>query len=412
MSNFIAIAAVTTTLQSILFQEITADPDLTDTTISLLPLDKARGNNTNNQLNLFLYQVGRNSAWSNGAIPGQSKPGETVFPPLPLNLYYLMTAFGRDNDATLAFGHELLGKAMSILHDRPILNPADIRAATAGTFPRSDLDGQVEHIRVTFQPLSLDELSKLWTGFAMQLRLSAAYVASVALVESTQAARTPLPTLTRGRADSGTRSVPNLTPPFPAIESITLPNGQASALLNNVVVLNGHDLDGSNVSAFFNHPLWSAPVEIPIAAGPNATATAVQLTIPNDPVNWPAGIYTVWVMVQRSGDSYRRSTNTLSLSLAPAITIAPPAAPAGNIVYTVTASPQLRPDQRVSLLFGSQEVLADAFTAQTATVTFHVTGAVAGDYFVRLRVDGVDSLLVNNSVSPPLFDPSQKVTVT
>jgi hypothetical protein len=31
---------------------------------------------------------------------------------------------------------------------------------------------------------------------------------------------------------------------------------------------------------------------------------------------------------------------------------------------------------------------------------------------VRLRVDGVDSLLVDRSVSPPVFDTSQKVTVT
>jgi hypothetical protein len=31
---------------------------------------------------------------------------------------------------------------------------------------------------------------------------------------------------------------------------------------------------------------------------------------------------------------------------------------------------------------------------------------------VRLRVDGVDSLLVNRAVTPPVFDQTQKVTVT
>ena len=35
-----------------------------------------------------------------------------------------------------------------------------------------------------------------------------------------------------------------------------------------------------------------------------------------------------------------------------------------------------------------------------------------GSYFVRLRADGVDSLLVNKAVTPPVFDSIQKVTVT
>ena len=34
-----------------------------------------------------------------------------------------------------------------------------------------------------------------------------------------------------------------------------------------------------------------------------------------------------------------------------------------------------------------------------------------GVYFARLRVDGVDSLLVNFSVKPPVYDPAAKVTV-
>jgi hypothetical protein len=162
----------------------------------------------------------------------------------------------------------------------------------------------------------------------------------------------------------------------------------------------------------FNHQLWTAPVEIAVPAGPNATATAVQVAIPNDPVNWPAGIYTAQVLIQRSGDSFRRATNEMPFSLAPAITVTPASAPAGAITYTAACSPQVWPQQRASLLFGSQEILADDHPAKTGTLTFQVADATQGDYFVRLRVDGVDSLLVNNSVTPPVFDPSQKVTVT
>jgi hypothetical protein len=39
-------------------------------------------------------------------------------------------------------------------------------------------------------------------------------------------------------------------------------------------------------------------------------------------------------------------------------------------------------------------------------------GVTAGLYFVRLRVDGVDSILVNRALTPPEFDTTQEVTVT
>ena len=46
------------------------------------------------------------------------------------------------------------------------------------------------------------------------------------------------------------------------------------------------------------------------------------------------------------------------------------------------------------------------------TLTFSASGLTPGNYWVRLRVDGVDSLLVNRTTVPPTFDASQKVTVT
>src|ERR1700735_3986958 len=150
MSNWEAIAAVTATLQAILLNEVPAGAsDLSDLRVSILPLDKARASNTNNQVNLFLYMVMRNAAWSNSDMPGRVQPGEVAIPPLPLNLYYLMTAFGRDDDATQPFGHELLGKAMSVMYDHPVLSAADITGATQTILPGNDLAQQVERIRIT-----------------------------------------------------------------------------------------------------------------------------------------------------------------------------------------------------------------------------------------------------------------------
>jgi hypothetical protein len=410
MSNSVAIASVTATLQFILTKGVGADIDFVDLSVTTLPLDKARGTATNNQLNLFLYQILPNPAWRNLDLPRQVQPGETSIPPLPLNLYYLLTAFGRDNDTSLPFSHQVLGKAMGLLHDHCILSPSDIKSATSATFPREDLDRQIERVRITLQPLSLEEISKLWTGFATQYRLSAAYEASVALIESTRATRTPLPALTRGKEDSGIQSQANLTSPFPTLDAIGLPNAQPAARLGDLLTLQGVHLDGTNVSVQFTHALWGQPVEVLPEAG--ATASQIQVRIPTLPSFWPAGFYTIAVLVQRPGETYRRITNRQSFALAPSVAIAPPSAPAGDITYTVTASPDVRPEQRASLLLGDQEIVADDHPTQTSTLTFPALAVQAGDYFVRLRVDGVDSLLVNRAVSPPAFDPTQKVSVT
>src|SRR5439155_21462410 len=94
MSNEPAIAEVTATLRSLLvrgvgIQEVTARP-----------LDNARRSTTGHQLNLFLYQVLPDAALRNQDMPRQIKSGETGYPPLPLVLYYLLTAYSDDEDDT------------------------------------------------------------------------------------------------------------------------------------------------------------------------------------------------------------------------------------------------------------------------------------------------------------------------
>ena len=410
MSNPLAVAAATVTLQAILLNGVTADPDLTDTTVTVLPLDRARGSNTANQLNLFLYQILPDAAWRNMSIPTQVGPLESGTPPLPLTMHYLLTAFGRDDDATVPFGHHLLGQAMSVLYDHALLGPDEIRAATAVPLPTSNLDQQIERVRITLQPLSLEEISKLWTGFATQYRLSVGYEVSVALIDSTQSKRAPLPVLTRGPSDQGILSQSNLLNPFPALTQVQLPNNQPSALLGDTLVLTGNNLNGSSIGVQFNHPLFTAPVEVPPLAG--GTSTQVSVQIPNVPGNWPAGFYSIAVLVQRPGETYRRTTNLLSFALGPKMSIAPTTAAGPNITYTVTCVPDVLPLQEATLLISDQEVVAAAHPTQTNTLTFNALGLSAGAYFVRLRVDGVDSLLVKRNVTPPVFDTTQQVKVT
>src|SRR5271165_5972473 len=122
MSNRLAIAAVTACLRNLLANALARDDDLSDAVVTAQPLDKARDPAaTSNQLNLFLYMISPNAAWRNQDMPGRTRPGEVASPPLALNLFYLVSAYGRDNDVQLPFSQLLLGQAMSVLYDHPVL---------------------------------------------------------------------------------------------------------------------------------------------------------------------------------------------------------------------------------------------------------------------------------------------------
>ena len=407
MSNPLAIAAVTATLRHLLDQGINAH--IPGTTVSTKPLDKAFTGETK-CVNLFLYQASMNSALRNMDLPGQVNPGETGSPALALDLYYLLTAYGESEDEADPTTHKLLGYAMSILHDHTLLGRDEIHDALAD----NDLHEQVERVRITHQPMSLDEVSKLWTTFQTNYRLSTAYQAAVVLIDSAKANRMPLPVLRRGAEDQG---VNTLLGPFPSIEKIKLPSPFTSARLGDTLELHGRNLGGMTVRVQFAHPELVTPIELSPSA--DSTDTKLSVPLPNDSaaqINWAAGIYSVTVLLQKAVGETNRVSNTLPLRLAPRVTaINPnPATPdgSGNVSLQLTCSPQILPQQKATLLIGERDVVAEAHAMQTDIVSFVVNAAVAGQYVVRLRIDGVDSLPVVQTPSGLAFDASQKVTIT
>jgi hypothetical protein len=424
MSNALAIAAVTTTLRQLLQQRFNTDGS-SNVTVTTKPLDKARDNNANNgnQVNLFLYQTQINAAWRNMDIPTQVKPGETGQSPLALNLYYLLTAYAQNDDFPDPISHRLLGQAMSVFHDYPILSSEDIKTVLP------DYD-QVERVRITSQPLSLDELSKLWTTFQTQYRISVAYEVAVVLIESTRPAKVPVPVLARGVGDQGVASQASLIPPYPVLTAMNftaieearlkLPAYQASLLqkpaasLGDSLTLTGYNLDGA-VSVLFSHQ--QLDVSNPVAIAPSdRTPTELKLTLPDQPAQWPAGFYTATAVVNQMGEE--RTSNGLSLSLAPEIEAiafngrdqTDPNKP-NNVILRVICRPQVFVGQRVSLVLNTQnsalatiadrELPARNHSNQTNTLDFELGDIPGGTYQVRprLRVDGVDSLIVDYSVT-------------
>jgi hypothetical protein len=412
MSNVLAIAATTRTLRNLLLAQMPAlDAELSDLEVTLQPPDVARKGISKAQLNLFLYQVVANAAWRNLDLPGQVRAGETAPPPLALNLHYVITAWGRGENDNDAISHRVLAAAMSTLHDRGVLDGNDIRNALAD----NDLANQIERVRVTPLPQSVDELSRLWTAFQTNYRTSAAYEAAVVLIDSQAAARAPLPVLRRGPQDRGVIATASAAA---VLDALDCPRHQVAVRLGEDIVLHGRQLGTQDAVARFSSPRLDAPIDIAPLAG-EAGSLRVHLADSSEDTmaaaRWAPGIYTVALRVQPPGLPPLLS-NELPLALAPVIALGSLTAAAGDFVLNLTCAPRIRDGQRVFLLFGDRlltpaSLSNPADTQQPTALTFQLTSVAAGTYTVRLRVDGADSIPVDFSGSVPAFAVDQQVVV-
>ena len=421
MSDPHLIAATTASLRNLLLGQIPLiDTGLADLAVTTQPLDLARKGETKAQLNLFLYQTMVNAAWRNQDLPGRVRPGETGQPPLALNLHYLITAFGRGDSDNESVSHRVLGGAMSVLHDHPLLGEEEIKLALSGVDPGT----QFERLRITALPMSIEEISKLWTSSVAPYRISAAYEVSVLLIDSRRPTRAPLPVLTRGAADRGPLAVAGLAP---VLSELRLPRLQSAARLGEEFILAGDNLTVADSIVRVSSPLLTDDILIAPQAGDIAGELRVPLAdVGDDPLalsRWHPGYFGV-TLTQTRTDVPPISSNRLALALAPQIALSPLNSPAGAIVLTISCVPRLGDGQHVLLLFADRQIAPDAVVtpanpALPTTLTFTVPGVTGpgptgpAKYVVRLRVDGIDSIPVIMSGTPPIpgFDPAQTLSV-
>lgn len=427
MSNALALAAVTAVIKDLLDNAL-VDASLnaalgTNVNVTALAPDLIDTENaTAPQLNLYLYRVSPNSGWRNAALPSRSGDGTRLTdPPLALDLHYLLSAYGtQDFEAEI-----LLGYAMQQLHERPVLTRDAIRTTLAapspvdgsllpaafGALAASDLADQVELVKISPEPLGVEELSKLWSAFQANYRPSAAYLASVVLIESHRAKRAALPVLTIGVNDRGPTVVTGLVPPFPTLESVVPPDQKPSAYLGETVRLLGHHLTpdpATPVTAELSHPRLTLPLTILV---PPAGISEGEIVFAfNTPANATApGVYALTIALTQDGTP--RRTNALPLVLAPRIDAIAANTVGATTTFTVQTTPQVRPEQPASLVVGTREAPAQPHALLTGTLTFEMEDVAAGSHAVRLRVDGIESVLIDRTETPPVFLPSQQVTV-
>jgi hypothetical protein len=125
-----------------------------------------------------------------------------------------------------------------------------------------------------------------------------------------------------------------------------------------------------------------------------------------------------------TGEPNPRETNAAPLLLAPAPVIAaepPLGLPAISIIrggapqrviVTLRARPRVRLAQRATLMLDGVEASAKPRGVAADPLVFEFPDTLEpGPHWLRLRVDGTDSVLLNRSGPAPEFDVSQQVTV-
>lgn len=442
MSTPLAIGAVTAALRNLidsgfvdanLAGAVGASVAVSAIAPDLIDLDRP---NEPPRLNIFFVHATPNAGWRNQAMPWHDAQGRrSSNPPLALDLHYVITAYARGD----AVAEMLLGTAMHLLHERPRLTAAMLAALLdPGALPPTLLaladtriEDQAELLRITPVSQSLDEASKLWSALQSQYRPSAAYDVSVVLIEAERPTVNPLPVLSRGvmnlatGRDRGVVVQADMGPPLPTLFSATPLLTQQSVLrLGDTLRVTGVRLAGSGVVARLTHRLHPTPLEMPVT--PNDAGTGFDLVLPNDAAaqsNFIPGVWQLSLRLTPPGEANPRETNAVALLLSadpvlantgPPLNLAAATAVLSGgppqLTVTMRTRPQVRPEQTAVLMLDATGETAEPRTTAASPLVFRFPNSVpAGNRWVRLRVDGVDSPLVLKSGSAPVFDNTQRI---
>jgi hypothetical protein len=386
MSNFLAIATVTAALQQLLQPPVNAA--VTGAKVGFNRPDGSGSGSPSPGVNVYLYQVTPNAAFRNLDLPTRRGDGTLVRKPLAaLDLHYLFTFQG--DDAALE-PQRMLGAVASTLQDQPLLSSDDINAAVSSNsfLTTSDLANQVERVRFTPTALTLEEFSKLWSAFfQVEYSLSAAYQASVVLIESEEAPQAALPVQARNLYVSPFQ--------YPTITQVVSQEGADQPILpTSTLVIQGTNLLGAVTLVRIGNVTVTPPT---------VTEKAIIMPVP---ANAQAGLLGLQVIQQvelgtppvpHSGFE----SNVAAVVLHPVIL--PTSATTAQIVVSIT--PPVQVQQRVTLLLNEATTppppapAAYSFslppvTATTSSLTFAISGVGGGiTFFVRVTVDGAESPL-------------------
>lgn len=180
MSEYSVIHSVGETLKSLIWENrdiVISDPNLLGNTddqrISFEPPFKLFKDTEENNifLSLYLYRIMENADMKNRRLEPQQNNSFLKYPPLFLNLFYLITPLAKE----AKHNHSLLGKVMQIFHDNGIIKGSELKGVLANTNTE---------LRLILNPISMEDITKLWSSFLRPYHLSVSYEVKVIEIDS------------------------------------------------------------------------------------------------------------------------------------------------------------------------------------------------------------------------------------
>jgi hypothetical protein len=396
MSDYTAVGGVSAVLSSLLTSALASGgpttilgptPGITAFSPDLI----TTGPNEQPQLNLFMYYVSINPTLRNLGLPSSSAQNARLSnPPLALDLHYLVTAYG-----STQFDPEiLLGWAMKVFHDTPVVPSQTIQAAldalsqqsqpsaAAVLISHSTLAKQIEQIRITPEVLTTEEIYRLWTAFQAAYRPTTALHVSVVVIQDTQAFTSNLPVQTRALT-----ALPMQTPVVTGLSPLMITTGQVLTITGSNFLGNrpadtvvSFDSGAGVPAEIMRGDLLRVTLPATLAAGTRTLRVQRMVTFPPSTTAHPGF-----------------SSSPMPFQLVPVIQTPVPHATPGSLL-TLALSPDVGRTQQATLYIGDNAIPIDErpFTgpASSATITFPIPADFpAGTYPVRVEIDGAQSVL-------------------
>jgi Pvc16 N-terminal domain len=434
MSNFLAIATVTATLQRLVQSTIQLDvPGARVTTVR----PDSGGGTPEVGVNIYLYQAAPNPAWRNSDLRNRRPKGDLIKQAQAgLDLFYLFTFYGNETELE---PQRLLGSAVRTLVDNPVILPDMIEETIRNTnfnfLQDSTLAEQIERVAIVPNFLSMDDLSKIWSVFFQApYMLSFAFQGGAVLIEGDKLGGRGLPIRSRQFY---------ATPNQPRLDRISAEHGSDIFIKDSLLLIRGQQL-----AAEVSRQQLQAEATVRQHAAhagqgrwrrwqPKVLIGEAKITpqfVSDTEIRWRlsdlsvaelqgvrAGVQSVQVIYplvrsledverleQSDLESERSSrTNAVPFVLLPQIIdlhVGSISRDDDQVVYaeiTLEVDMLIGMNQKVFLFLNQMTMVQPAayiFPAQRRSadgviVSFLVREIVAGDYLVRIQVDGAESLL-------------------
>ncbi|MDX2228478.1 MAG: DUF4255 domain-containing protein [Leptolyngbyaceae cyanobacterium bins.349] len=399
MSNYLAVATITATIQRTL--QAIVQTDIEGSRVTTVRPSEIGNGTPESGVNIFLYQVITNPALNNmDATPMRSR-GVPTKRQAALDLYYMLTFYGNDTELE---PQRLMGSVIRALNDQRIISSEMIQVACRdSTLPflqESNLAEQIQQINIVPLDLNLEDLSKAWSVFFQTpYMLSIAYKVLVVLLAGDESPARGLPI--RDRRTTG------ISPYFnqPQIAQVIAQAGMGEPILaDSTLVITGKQLKGD----------WGTQVRL---CGLDVNPTEVSSTrvvvpfslIPTEVMR--AGVQSLQVIHPYASNSdtsrLKKESNAAPFVLRPQlINIGEP--------VSIDDDDELRSGQlelQTNMLIGAKQRVVMVLNAwsveQPGAYVFDAPGrhrderslvipfehVPPGDYLVRIMVDGAESQL-------------------